>query len=126
MVDDDESMRIVLAGALHDLGVSVEVLDDGDGVPEAIAMRHFDLVIIDLYMAGMNGFEVLRRIRRPETGVLQGGPTSANVPVLVVSGESDAASISNARARGANDFLVKPIDLAVFEDRVRKLIGVGS
>ena len=125
LVDDDESMRFVLARALQSLGATVEVLDDGAGVPDAIATRHFDLIVIDLYMAGMNGFEVLRRLRRPENGILVGGPTSANVPVLVVSGESDAASMANARARGANDYLVKPVDLAVFEHTVRTLLAAS-
>lgn len=126
MVDDDESTRFVLARALRDLGANVEVLDDGAGVPEAIAARRFDLIVMDLYMAGMNGFEVLRRVRRPETGVLQGGPTPPSVPVLVVSGETDAASIANAKALGANGYLVKPIDLREFEASVRALLAAAS
>lgn len=123
LVDDDESMRFVLSRALMDLGADVEVLDDGAGVPELIAARHFDLVVIDLYMTGMNGFEVLRRVRRPETGPLAGGPTAADVPVLVVSGEGDSASMANAKARGANDYLVKPVDLTLFEHTVRSLLA---
>jgi len=116
-------MRFVLSQALREMGAAVEVLDDGAAVPEVVALRHFDLVVVDLYMTGMNGFEVLRRLRKPEDGRLGGGPTSANVPVLVVSGESDAASIANARARGANDFLGKPVDLMQFEEAVRRLLA---
>ncbi len=115
-------MRFVLSRALEEMGVDVEVHEDGADVPAAIAERHFDLIVTDLYMAGMNGFELLRRIRRPQDGLLGGGPTSAAVPVVVVSGESDAASMANARARGATEYLTKPVDLEIFERTVRSLL----
>lgn len=126
LVDDDESMRFVLSNALRNLGARVTVLEDGAEVPEAVASRHYDLVVMDLYMGGMNGFEVLRRLRKPEEGRLGGGPTSCDVPVVVVSGETDAASVANARARGANEYLFKPVDLGQLETTVRDLLRAGS
>jgi len=122
LVDDDASMRFVLSSALRELGARVTVLEDGAEVPEAVASHHFDLVVMDLYMGGMNGFEVLRRLRRPEEGRLGGGPTACDVPVVVVSGETDSASVANAKARGANEFLSKPVDLALLESTIRNLL----
>ena len=87
-----------------------------------MATKHFDLVVLDLYMAGMNGFEVLRRMRQPETGLLPAPLTSSTVPVLVISGESNPASIANAKARGADAYLIKPLDLDTFEAAVRELL----
>lgn len=123
LVDDDASQRFVLSRALQDLGLVVEVLEDGSEVPEAVSVRHFDLVVADLYMTGMNGFEVLRRLRHPQSIRQERGPTAPTVPILIVSGESDAASVANARARGANEYLTKPVDLDVFQATVRRLLG---
>ncbi len=123
LVDDDASMRFVLSRALQELGLVVEVLEDGSEVPEAVSSRRFDLIIADLYMAGMNGFEVLRRLRRPESIREQHGPTNSTVPILIVSGESDPASVANARARGADAYLTKPVDLDEFQVTVRRLLG---
>src|ERR1035437_3940737 len=101
VVDDDDSTRFVLSRALEGLGLAVIRADDGAEVAELAAANRFDLLIVDLYMPGMNGFEVLRRIRQPDPGFLPAPRTPAAVPVLVISGESHPASIANAKARGA-------------------------
>lgn len=111
VVDDDDSSRFVLAEILKGLGFHVVSAEDGAEVPELLLQHRFDLLVVDLYMSGMNGFELLRRIRRPEVGVLSGGQTSSRVPILVVSGESQPASIANARRLGADAYLVKPVDV---------------
>ena len=123
VVDDDESTRFVLARALEGLGFAVTRADDGADVAELVAAHCFDLLVVDLYMTGMNGFEVLRRVRQPDPGFLPAPRTAATVPVLVISGESHPASIANAKARGANAYLVKPLDIEDFEATVRRLLG---
>jgi two-component system, NtrC family, nitrogen regulation response regulator GlnG len=123
VVDDDDSTRFVLSRALKELGFSVIAAEDGAEVPELIASHRFDLLVLDLYMPGMNGFELLRRVRRPDPGFLPLPRTPAGVRVLVVSGESHPASIANAKALGADGYLVKPIDVEVFDETVRKLLG---
>jgi CheY-like chemotaxis protein len=123
VVDDDDSTRFVLSRALEGLGLAVIRADDGAEVAELAAANRFDLLIVDLYMPGMNGFEVLRRIRQPDPGFLPAPRTPATVPVLVISGESHPASIANAKARGADAYLVKPLDIENFEATVRQLLG---
>jgi CheY-like chemotaxis protein len=121
IVDDDESTRFVLARALEGLGFRVVVADDGADVPDLLVADRFDLLVVDLYMPGMNGFELLRRIRRPDPGFLPAPRTPSGVRVLVVSGEGHPASISNAKGLGADDYLVKPVDIDRFEQAVRRM-----
>jgi CheY-like chemotaxis protein len=123
VVDDDQSTRFVLSRALAELGFKVVSAEDGSEVPGLIAAQHFDLLVMDLYMPGMNGFELLRQLRRPHSGFLPAPQTSPAVRVLVVSGESHPASIANAKALGADEYLVKPVDLELFDRTVRRLLS---
>jgi len=111
IVDDDEGTRFVLSRGLDAIGMRVVVAEDGADVPDLLAGQQFDLLVIDLYMPGMNGFELLRRIRRPDPGFLPAPRTLSNVRVMVVSGEANSASIANAKALGADAYLVKPVDI---------------
>ena len=123
VADDDESTRFVLARALEALGCEVLQADDGALVPDLLAAHAVDLLVVDLYMPGLNGFGVLRRIRQPDPGFLPAPRTPPTVPVVVVSGEANPASIANAKARGADAYLVKPVDIDVFEATVRQLMA---
>ncbi len=122
VVDDDASMRFVLGRSLEGLGIRVTEVDDGAEVMPLLCGRHFDLLVIDLYMPGMNGFEVLRQVRRQQPGLLPAARTGSDVPVLVVSGEIEPESVAHARHLGANAQLPKPVDLDAFEAEVRKLV----
>jgi len=126
VADDDDSTRFVLARAVEGLGCRVLVAADGAEVPELLAQHAVDLLIVDLYMPGLNGFGVLRRIRQPDPGFLPAPRTPPSVPVLVVSGESSPASIANAMARGADDYIVKPVDIDQLEATVRRLLRGGA
>lgn len=121
VVDDDDSTRFVLAQTLKQLGCRVVSASDGAEVPDLLAQYAFDLLVIDLYMPGMNGFELLRRVRRT-TSFLPTPRTSATVRVLVVSGENNPASMDNAKALGADAYLVKPVDVDELECAVLKLL----
>jgi CheY-like chemotaxis protein len=123
VVDDDDGTRFVLCGALENMGFDVVAADDGAAVPDLIAGSRFDLVVMDLYMPGMNGFELLRQIRRPHAGFLPLPRTPPDVRVLVVSGEGHQASIAHAEALGADRYLVKPVDVDFFEQTVRGLLA---
>jgi CheY-like chemotaxis protein len=122
IVDDDESTRFVLSRGLDALGLQVVLAEDGAEVPDLLAGQQFDLLVIDLYMPGMNGFELLRRIRRPDPGFLPAPRTSSAVRVLVVSGEGNSASIANVKALGADAYLVKPVDIDDLHRAVRSLL----
>lgn len=126
VVDDDASTRFVLSRSLEGLGMRVVAADDGTEVPSMIARERFDLLVLDLYMPGMNGFELMRQIRRPAAGLLPLPKTPADVPIVVVSGESDPDSISHVKSLGAALHLPKPIDLEQFEEAIQSVLRKHS
>ncbi len=122
IADDDPGVRFVVRRTLEGLGCAVRVLEDGAEVPEAVFEEPFQLLVIDLYMPGMNGFEVLRQVRGrgPEIGSAR--KTPADVRVLILSSESNAASIDHARAAGADAYLTKPFDVDDLSAKIRQLL----
>jgi CheY-like chemotaxis protein len=109
IVDDDPSLRWVLSTALSDAGWSVVESDDGSSVLERLHAERFELLVLDLYMPGMNGFEVLRQVRRPTANLLPRRKTPASVRVVVLSGAS-TDGLHFARRIGADACFQKPFD----------------
>jgi PleD family two-component response regulator len=100
VVDDEENLRNILVFQLRGEGHEVRGLGRGDEVlPAALAWKP-DLVLLDLMMPGMDGFQVSRALR--------GNPASAGLPIIVITARGDAATKLQAFVAGAHDFLVKP------------------
>jgi CheY-like chemotaxis protein len=112
IVDDDQSVRFVLRQALLQSGWSVAEVDDGSLVEEQLETSRYDLLLLDLYMPGMNGFEVLRRIRRPFAGVSPVWKTPPTVGIIVLSGAAGREGLAFASRLGADACLPKPFELA--------------
>ncbi|OBI90820.1 protein kinase domain-containing protein [Mycobacterium asiaticum] len=111
VVDDDELLREQLAMVLERLGHSVIMAENGRAGLEAAERDAPDLVITDLNMPGMDGFELLER--------LKADARTQHIPVIVVSGEGDAASVVRCLERGAEDHLTKPYESVVLAARIR-------
>jgi DNA-binding response OmpR family regulator len=111
VVDDDELLREQLAMVLERLGHSVIMAENGRAGLEAADRDAPDLVITDLSMPGMDGFELLER--------LKAGTRTQHIPVIVVSGEGDAVSVVRCLERGAEDHLTKPYEAMVLAARIR-------
>jgi len=111
VVDDDEMLREQLAMVLERLGHTVIMAEHGRAGLEAAERDAPDLVITDLSMPGMDGFELLER--------LKAGTRTQHIPVIVVSGEGDAASVVRCLERGAEDHLTKPYEALVLAARIR-------
>jgi CheY-like chemotaxis protein/nitrogen-specific signal transduction histidine kinase len=79
---------------------------------EQVKDRRPDLIILDVVMPGMDGYEVLDRLRR--------APATAKIPVLVLTGYADAAQ--KAKAKGAQEVLLKPFEKKVFCDKILQLL----
>jgi CheY-like chemotaxis protein len=108
VVDDEDSMRFVVSRALEDRGWDVRAVDDGVAVEDYLQAESFDLIVLDLLMPGMNGFEVLRRLRSSGEA---GWKTQASVRVVVLSGKTGEEGLDFARRIGADAVLGKPFDL---------------
>jgi two-component system, OmpR family, response regulator ResD len=91
-VDDDPDMRAMYGGRLRADGFDVRFAADGPAALDAAA-RPLDIVLLDVRMPGMDGLEVLRRLKR-DAGM-------AEVPVVMLSNECEEAAIGRARAMGA-------------------------
>lgn len=105
VVDDSSLVRLYYCGALAKAGFAVEQAINGIEAMEKVLAQAFDLVIVDVNMPKMDGFSFLRALRR-------GAPDVATLPALVITTEAGEQDIADARAAGANFYLVKPVSEA--------------
>lgn len=114
VIDDSPMMHRLLAAHLAEEGCQVRgALAPEDGLARAIAEPP-DLILLDLVMAGGDGFEVLRRLKND--------PATTDVPVIVVSGTNDVRGKVRALDLGAVDYVVKPFDRSELRARVRSAL----
>ncbi|MEM9353557.1 MAG: diguanylate cyclase [Planctomycetota bacterium] len=102
IVDDEEVSKLILGKICSQLGASFDTADDGLGALELLLQRRFEVVLLDVSMPGMDGFEVLREVRRSFS--------EAELPVVMVTADDDRESIVAAFRAGANDYITKPFD----------------
>jgi len=114
-VDDNRMSRLKLARTLKGGGYSVSLADGGRAALDMLRAGAFDLVLLDILMPEVDGFQVLREMK--DDADLR------NIPVIVISGLEDMDSVDRCLAAGADDFLSKPVDPTVLQDRVRNLLG---
>ena len=119
VADNDEGMRLVLAHALTRNGYDVETISDGQLLWPTLQEPEVQLVILDLRMPGMNGWEVLRRLKDDRQHPAMARPA---LPVIVISAQSDPETKRFAVRLGAAEFMAKPIDLKDFGRVVRKVL----
>jgi len=118
IVDDDPLLRRLCATALRHVGLELEEADSGEQAVERFSANGADLVILDVQMRGIDGYEACRRIR-----ALPGG---ANVPVIMLTGLDDASSIERAYESGATDFIAKPFQWPLLTQRVRYALRAAA
>lgn len=101
VIDDDEGIRRITHALVEELGHVVEPARDGlDGLSRL--KEGFDLILLDVVMPGLDGFEICRRIRQD--------PFGKSVPVIIVTSLETKEHRLRAVEAGANDFIAKPID----------------
>ena len=100
VIDDDASLRFTLEAVLSDAGLSVETADGGAAGLAAFEARGADLVLTDLAMPGVDGMQVLTRIRAQDP----------SVPVLMLTAHGSERVAVAAMKAGAYDYLPKPFD----------------
>ena len=110
VVDDDHIDREILTGMLMRSGYEVVAADCGEAALEVLTLRRPDLVLLDVVMSGLTGFDVLKAIRT----VLH----DIHLPVIMVTAESERQNIVGAFREGASDYLTKPLDHEITLARV--------
>ena len=121
IIEDEEAIADLEKDYLELSGFEVEIQNNGDvGLQEALS-KDFDLIILDLMLPGMDGFEVCKRIRDEK-----------NVPILMVSAKKDDIDKIRGLGMGADDYMTKPFSPSELVARVKahlaryeRLIGSG-
>lgn len=115
VAEDDEDQRGMLQIFLEQLGQDVVFAENGDEAIHAFRETRPDIVLMDVLLPGIDGFEATTRIKE-----LAG---DAWVPVLFLSAMQQRASVLAALAAGGHDYITKPVDLDVLEHKLRALIA---
>ena len=116
LVDDEEHALKLYEAVLASEGIATVRARDGAEALESFHRFKPDVVVLDVMMPGIDGFEVCKRIRRM--------PEGSTVPILMVSALGDRKSRVKGLASGASDFLDKPIDKVEFVARLSNLLRI--
>ena len=109
IVDDEASNIAILVNALQDY--SIQVAPDGETALKIIERKHPDLILLDIMMPGISGYEVCRRLKENE-------PTS-HIPVIFVTALDDDYDEFRGLELGAVDFFTKPFDIVDIKNRIK-------
>jgi len=110
VVDDHATDRMKMSMAVKNLGHQVDAVGDGRQALDKLCDAAYDLVLLDLWMPIMDGYDLL--------GEMRSNPELRDVPVIVVSSLDDAESVDRAINLGAEEHLPKPFDLTLLEARI--------
>jgi DNA-binding response OmpR family regulator len=121
LVDDDRGLRDLLSSYLAENGITVMLAKDGQEALGALRDQDFDAVILDIMMPGLDGIEVLRRIRQmnPER---KGGNASTTIPVLMLTARGDETDRVVGLELGADDYIAKPFSPRELLARLRAVL----
>jgi len=116
IAEDDRFNRLLIISMLAK-NKQIKVLEakDGEEALEMLSKHNIDMLLLDIYMPKMNGFETLEKIRNMER--------IANIPIMVIS--SDETEKKKSLAFGANAFVAKPFKLKELEGQIYTLLGVA-
>src|SRR5690348_10884826 len=108
LVEDDPAARQGLELALLRLGYRVHPAGTGEAALDGIRQGAADVVVLDVMLPGLDGFEVCRRLRR-----------DSDVPVIMLTARGDDFDIVGGLEAGADDYVVKPVEPRVLDARIR-------
>lgn len=118
LVDDNPQNLQVLGKLLQEEKYEIEFAVNGEATLEWLKNKQFDLILLDLNMPGMNGFEVCKRIRSDNR--------MYEVPIIFLSAESERESILKGFEVGAQDYVTKPFDSRELLARVKTQLDLKS
>lgn len=118
IVDDNPQNLQVLANLLKEEKYEIEFAINGEATLDWLKNRQFDIILLDINMPGMNGFEVCKRIRADKE--------TQDIPIIFLSAESERESILKGFEVGAQDFVIKPFDSRELLARVKTQLDLKT
>ncbi|MFN5944554.1 MAG: response regulator [Phycisphaerae bacterium] len=117
LVDDNEQNLELLLAYLDELGCELRTAIDGPEALEDVAKLPPDLILLDIMMPKMSGFQVCKKLKASEA--------TANIPILMVTALNEVSDVERAVEAGADDFLTKPVNRVELVTRVKTLLKVS-
>src|SRR5690606_1701453 len=118
LVDDDEFQLKTLAAMLSDQNCEIVAVQSGMAALNEVCKRRPDVIFLDIELPDMSGVEVSRR--------LMASPTTASIPVVMVTGNSERAVVVDSLSAGARGFIVKPFERKLLIKRLHEVLQPGS
>lgn len=115
LIDDSSVNNLLLQNIFEDEGYDVQTAFSGREGLEKIDIDKPDLVVLDIMMPRMDGFEVLKQIIS--------NPGTKNIPVIMLTAKKDSSDEELARKIGAVDYMTKPVDIENTLQRIRKFLN---
>lgn len=115
IADDDPSVVAIVSEVLRQFEMDCDVARSGNQVLDALHRRLPDAIVLDVNMLDLDGFEVLRKIRR--------NSVTRDLPVLLLTGRRQQADVARGYSDGANDYMVKPFHALELANRVARLLA---
>lgn len=116
IVDDNQQNCELLDAYLADEGYQIEMVYDGQQTLDAVARQQPDLILLDIMMPRLSGYEVCHRLKSAEA--------TRRIPILMITALAEMSDIEKGIDAGADDFLTKPINKLELITRVRSLLRV--
>ena len=118
LVDDNEHNLELLLAYMDELGCELRSARDGIEALESVAKAKPDLILLDVMMPRMSGFQVCSK--------LKSDPATKTIPIVMVTALNEVSDVERAVESGADDFLTKPVNKTELTMRVRSLLKVGQ
>lgn len=112
VVDDNDMNRDVLSRRLQREGYEVSTVENGKKALEKLGIEKYDIVLLDIMMPEMDGFETLKRIR--------GNEKLKVLPIIMLTSLNEMDDVKKCIALGANDYVLKPYNIEDLKNRIEK------
>ena len=118
IVEDEQDIRDLLIFNLQKGGFEVESADNGDSALSLIRKNNFDLILLDLMLPGIGGFDLTR--------ILKNDKKTSEIPILMLTAKGEESDIVKGLELGADDYMTKPFSIKVLIARINKILIKSS